>query len=1008
MSGDGQSNRIHGGFFFGPVVQAHDVTLELPRQPYPALCALPAKSTAFTGRQTEYQALLAALNPARPAESPAVTAVSGLPGVGKTELAVQAAWYAVEQDGWFPGGVLFIDLLGYDSERRVSTEHALGTLLHALAVPAESIPPTADAQARLYASILTAHARAGRRLLVVIDNAAHAGHARPLLPTDGINAAVVTSRDTPAGLGARLLDLRVLDTDVAVDVLRRSVWEARGSQDARVDAGPEHAQEIAVLCEGLPLALRIVAAFLADRPDRPLSQLVGELRDAHGRLDGLDRDGLSVRAAIDLSYRQLDRTRARLFRLLAVHPGPEISAPVAAELIDAEQGVTSRLLAALGRSHLVEAGTSYDRWRMHDLVRLYAEERLLGEVEEDEREAAFTRLVRYYLTTTEAAEAWLSGTVASTAVFVDSGAALEWFERERSNLVALAAACVPYGLGVAFPLPLVKLLHRRRHFGDLLTVVNTALGDPNCLPDELAEATLLGHRGTALRELGLPDEAMAAQREALRLFRLHGDRHGESALLVNIGNALSCQQEDEEAIATLGQARAMAAELGDPQREALALDALGTSLRGVGRYAESAAAHSASVALQHDLGDRHGEVKALSNLAATKICEGNWDEAIALTKAAIEQFHASGDFYFEAGCLVNLAMALSSTDRCADAEEALTRALGLYRHIGDELREANTRTRLGHVLLRVGRTAEAVREARQAVELLAGSSSHRDLAAAQTLLGAGLCAEGDHEEAAAVLESAATAFATLGDRAGRLDVLLHLIHLARVDGRNTEVIVLLRELVALATELRSTERRALGLSMLGSELHHRGAYAEASATLEQAVTVHRSLDDDEATADALDSLGAALAESGQLEEAMTPLEEAVALRCRSGTPDEPISGPAARSLMLLGTVLAEQGRFREAAGVFGDAAAACRGTDPAGEGHARTYLGLALAGLGSFTEAAVEHATAVECYGQIDDTQAMVGALTNLANAQLADGNPEEAGRAFAMADIFAAQVGLW
>lgn len=191
------------------MVQGRDITVQLPHTITRALSGLPDGSPAFTGREGQVEELLEALAPGQGPQEAVLTAVAGLAGVGKTELVVQTAARALEQPGWFPGGVLFVDLFGYDAERLVSAERALDGLLRALGMHAEHVPAELQDRSRLYRSVLATFAEQGRRILVVIDNAATAEQVRPLLPTDGATATLVTSRHT-LDVGARLHDLDVL------------------------------------------------------------------------------------------------------------------------------------------------------------------------------------------------------------------------------------------------------------------------------------------------------------------------------------------------------------------------------------------------------------------------------------------------------------------------------------------------------------------------------------------------------------------------------------------------------------------------------------------------------------------------------------------------------------------------------------------------------------------------------------------------------------------------------
>ena len=364
-----------------------------------ALAQLPPLVAGFTGREAELAQVAGLLDPAAGAGAVVVSAVAGLAGVGKTALAVQAG-HAARHAGWFPGGVLFIDLHGYD-DAPVQPRQALDALLRALGVPGEHIPPGAEERAGLYRSVL---AQISEPVLVIADNASSEAQVRLLLPGPGPHRVIVTSRHTLAGLGARLLDVTVLDEQAAVALLDEVLRAARPDDD-RISGDPGAAGRLARICGGLPLALQITAALLDADPALTAAELADELADEVGRLEALRYDdgsgtsAPSVAAAFELSYRQLDADAARVFRLLPVNPGPDVSTAAAAALAGWPLGEARAVIGRLARAHLVEAGRRRaGRWRMHDLLRLYARRLSDAEAAADEREQARDRLLGYYLT----------------------------------------------------------------------------------------------------------------------------------------------------------------------------------------------------------------------------------------------------------------------------------------------------------------------------------------------------------------------------------------------------------------------------------------------------------------------------------------------------------------------------------------------------------------------------------------------------------------------------------
>ncbi len=380
-------NKISGGIFLSAVIQGQDLRLSLPPDVTPARSGLPAPTPAFCGRPGELSTLVAALSPSLAgARRERVVTVRGMAGAGKTELALQTA-HAALTNGWFPGGALFADAGGRNGS---GNTQILDGFLRALGVPAAQIPAGLDGKARLYALILAAFARQGKRVLIVIDDAGPGREAASLLPPQTASQAIVTCREpaeVPVGLE---VTVRALDSAEGTELLQR-VLNIAHAGDPRVDADPTAAARISDLCGGLPLALRIVGALLAENPAVPLATVASNLQEESCRLDELEYMGSGVRACFDRSYQYLDPESARVFRLLPVHPGPGFTAREAATLADVDLAMARRRLSVL--ASLLEHDASGEQWRMPVLVRLYANEHGLRHAIEDGRTVALGRLM---------------------------------------------------------------------------------------------------------------------------------------------------------------------------------------------------------------------------------------------------------------------------------------------------------------------------------------------------------------------------------------------------------------------------------------------------------------------------------------------------------------------------------------------------------------------------------------------------------------------------------------
>jgi DNA-binding SARP family transcriptional activator len=507
--------------------------------PGSALRQLPAAVTQFTGRAAELTVLAQILARHAEGDTPGtvvISAIGGTAGVGKTALAIHFAHQAAPR---FPDGQLYVNLRGFDpASSPAAPAEAIRVFLEALGVPADRIPPSLEGQAGLYRSLL-----AGRRMLIVLDNARDEQQVRPLLPASPGSLVIVTSRHQLTGLaaaeGARLMTLDVLRGDEARQMLADRIADARAAAELPAIA------EIASLCAGLPLALAVAAARASARPQLSLAALAGELRDAGRCLEILDADdpATSVRAVISWSYDQLSQDTARLFRLLGTHPGPDISLPAAASLIGLPPDQTRRLLAELTRAHLITERTP-GRYAFHDLLRAYAAELGSALDSPDERAAAIRRVLDHYLHTARAAslvfnrreQAFTLGPLPPGVCAEDITGyqqAMAWFETEHRVLLNVARQAADTGLNnYAWQLPetLRTFLDLRGYWEDYAAAYQTALAATMQLGDLTAQA--IAHRGLAVAQnlLGRYTDALTHYAQALELYRQLGDRVGQGRL----------------------------------------------------------------------------------------------------------------------------------------------------------------------------------------------------------------------------------------------------------------------------------------------------------------------------------------------------------------------------------------------------------------------------------------------------------------------------------------------
>lgn len=725
---------------------------------------LPRRVAHFVGRAEELAALTGLLDRAGDGMpgTVVISAIGGTAGVGKTALAVEWAHRVTER---FPGGQLYVDLRGYHPDRPVPAADALAGFLRALGVPGQDIPAEEAERAARYRSLL-----AGRRMLVVLDNASMVEQVRPLLPGGPACAVVVTSRDALAGLvardGAQRLDLGLLRLEDAIGLLRALIG-------ARVDADPAAAVALAGHCCRLPLALRVAAEFAAGRPDIPLAELVSELADQQRRLDLLDAGGdprTAVREVFSWSCQHLDTDTARAFRLFGLHPGPDFDDGAAAALADASIEDARRLLDQLTRAHLIQQAGP-DRYGLHDLLRAYARELSAAEDTEEERRAALTRLFDHYLYTADAAvtalfpaESHRRPRLPTSAIppspIQDSSAALAWLDAQRANLVTTAAHTVGNGWSrhaTRLAAVLFRYLQAGGHYPEAVTIHGHACRAARLNGDRAAEATALTSLGLvyfrqgryeqatshlqqaltmhcqagdrtgqarALSNLGLVEfqqgrcqHAAGYFQQALTLHRQNGDRIGEAGVLCNLGYASQRQGNLERATDCLRQALAVSRQTGDRTGQARALGHLGLVSLRQGRDQQATGHFREALAMFRDIGERSGEAYNLANLGQVSLGQGHYEQAAVLYREALAMFRDFGDRSGEADALNGIGAILLATGRPDDARVHYDTALSLASQIGDLDQQARAHDGFGRARHMVGDLGGAHRHWQQALVL---------------------------------------------------------------------------------------------------------------------------------------------------------------------------------------------------------------------------------------------------------------------------------------------------
>ncbi|MCA2228463.1 AfsR/SARP family transcriptional regulator [Nonomuraea aurantiaca] len=689
---------------------------------------LPSGIASFTGREDELKALDDLLMASDHETSPpiVIATISGMGGVGKTALAVHWAHRAMDR---FPDGLLYLDLRGFGPGGHVDPGTALEQLLHALAVPPGRIPARTDARSSMLRSVL-----AGRRVLMLLDNARDSAQVRPLLP--GSHAVVlVTSRSQLRGLAVREGAHHVLLEQFSPAESAALLTRILGPE--RIGAQAQATEELARSCVHLPLALTIAAEHATCRPGSSLRDLAEEVRDQRTALDTLDTADdheASLRAVFSWSYRALEPSAARMFRMLSLHPGADVSPPEAAALAGVTTSEARRLLDLLtGRSLL--GGTGRDRHRFHDLLHVYAVERSRREDSGTERRTAVRRVLDWYLHTADRAADLLEPTrrrfpltithvPADPPVLAGPADAMAWLDDQRANLIAATRLSAEHRWDAhtwRLPHALWRFFFVRGHVRDWIDTHLLALdaargaGDPRALAettknlgfaywrsghlsealrhhgralvldqesgDRWGEAKTRNHLGFIYDRSGRFAEALDQQHRSLALYAEVDDRCGQGRALIGIGNAYRQLDQHAASVPPLERALAITRDIGDRWGESLALIAIGFTHLATGRYTEATDHFHQALAITREIGDRWGESLALIAIGFTHLATGRHTEATDHLRQALAITRETGDRWGESLALIAIGFTHLATDRHTEATDHLHQALAITREI---------------------------------------------------------------------------------------------------------------------------------------------------------------------------------------------------------------------------------------------------------------------------------------------------------------------------------------
>jgi tetratricopeptide (TPR) repeat protein/DNA-binding SARP family transcriptional activator len=639
---------------------------------------LPPETAEFVGRCEELGLLTG-----EHGSGPGVAIIEGMPGVGKTALAVRAARLV---SGQYPDGTLYLNLRSHDpGSRSLDPAEALRRLLQMLSVPAAQIPDTIGERAALWRAHLSR-----RRAVVILDDAAGHDQVRPLLPVTGRCLILITTRRRlPDSPDARVLTLDVLSVDEAVALFRQIAGVGR-----TVDA--DQVAAVVRLCGRLPLAVQLTAGRIAQDGSLSLDGLIEELSQFSARLGGTRAVSPEVMAAFDLSYRALEPDHQRFFRRLGVSPCACLSLPVAAALGGCTIAEAEKALVTLLECHLL-ARAPGAQFRFHDLIRDYAAVRAAREDPQTEQRQALGRLLDYYLYTADQADRVLHPFRRRTPVQVaqvpaaspalgTQEAAAGWLESEWQNILQAArhAGRREWKQKCADLIHvLADFVEIRAYWDEAIAAHTVALQACRDLADpaRIAQASLA--LSAVCQQTGRHEAALPLAEEAAAICRGLGDRRGEADALDQIGLAHQRTARSREALAYFREAWILYRAAEDPRGVAAALSHSGIACWHLGRYPEAEAHMREALSLYRDVGDRRGEAKALNNLGMMHLYNGHHRDALDAYQKSLQIFREIGGVQNQAILYLNIGNVHHYKGSYEEGLAACRRALAIFRDIGD-------------------------------------------------------------------------------------------------------------------------------------------------------------------------------------------------------------------------------------------------------------------------------------------------------------------------------------
>jgi tetratricopeptide (TPR) repeat protein/transcriptional regulator with XRE-family HTH domain len=726
---------------------------------------LPRDVASFTGRQGELDQLAQALDSlAAGGGVVGICAIGGMAGIGKTTFAVHAAHRLA---GTFPDGQFYLPLHAHTpGQRPVGPADALSSLLLTAGVPAAQIPPGLEARATRWRDHV-----AGKKILLLLDDAASHEQVRPLLPGTGGSLVLLTSRRRLTALNdAAVISLDTLAPQEAAALLTRLAGRPE------FQPGDAAVAEIIRLCGYLPLAIGLIASQLRHHPAQTAESVAASLAAATDRMELMRAENLSVAAAFDLSYTDLTDGQQRLFRRLGLIPGPSFDAYAVAALDGTSPGKARLQLDELYDQHLISEPAP-GRYELHDLLREHARSMAAGAGAAADSEAATGRLLDYYMHTALAADQYFvirastyrrplpDSPSARTPDLSTLRQAAAWLEAERANLHAAADYAAARGWprhAIAIPAAMSGFLAARGHWDQSAALHQSALAAARQAEDRPGEAIALATLGELQRETGDYPAAAATLARALALYRESGDQPGQADVLNELGYLRTLTGDYPAAAACHEQALALFRGLGDRRSQAWTLSPLALVQHLTGDYRAAAAGLRQALALFRDLDDLHGQARVLNDLAVVQQETGDYQAAAASQQQALALFRDLGHLLGQAHALNDLGLVQQDTEDYEAAAASHRQALALFRDLRNLLGQAEALNRLGELSLRTSAGAQARDQHTQALAIARDISAAPEEARALEGIGNSHLAEGNPGQAAAHLRQALTIYERIG------------------------------------------------------------------------------------------------------------------------------------------------------------------------------------------------------------------------------------------------------